>query len=967
MSLARPPRLVILTTLAALGCASRPSRPADRNPSGIDSLIGAGERLFDSERFDSARRVWTIALDRTGTTGDSTAATRVLGWLSLVAWQQGDLGPARDFARRSLGLGLGTRDSALGTRRVEGGGADVGRAHLVLGLVALGDDDREAITHFDSAAVAARGGADTAMIARAMGGMGLGYAYLGDLARAREYQRSQRSLAQRIGNLRLEGNGVLNEAMIDILAGDPRPAMARIDTARSLYRRGHYAVGEQHALGQLATAYELTGEDHRVLETLDSALAIDRRLGLKEQEADELRLLGGAHLRLGDYRRALEHYEAAAILMRSGRFEANLAAVLRGEAQVHLRLGNRAKAGHAIDEATRLDAASEEPAGQLEDLLLTVEIAEQDHGRVAAAARLAEARTLARTIGTRDAAVAVLLAEMALADRANDPRAVLRSAAAGRALMTDHDDWRALGLAARAHARLGSLDSALAVGRRAVAAIERVRAGLATDALRANYVADRASVYADLVVALLRAGRPAEAFAVADGARSRGLLERLSESRANPNEPLADLRASEQLLHRIDSLIQRIRETDRVRTPERAGDAVPDNAPLAAELATARGEYEALVARAAQRTPLVVGVLGLGRVSSDQVRSALEPDQALVQYLITADQLVTFVVTRDSLRVFQAALSPANLTERTRLVRDLWGGPGTDWRLGLPAAHALYAALVGPARRAGALDGIRRLVFVPHGILAQVPFAALQDETTNRFLIEDFGVTQVPSAGAFAAMRRDQATRPAAPMPGMGLAPFPDELPATRAEITGIKAAFPGTEVRVGSAATERAVRRALEQPGFVHLASHGVLNTRNPLFSGMELARSIGEPEGDGRLEAHEILRLRIRSWLVFFSGCETGAIRGWTDDPVWGTADLTLAQAVLAAGAENVIMTLWRIDDAGAASFAEAFYRNLSRERLDDAFVTAQRATLADARFVSPYYWASYVLSGTGAAPAR
>ena len=46
-------------------------------------------------------------------------------------------------------------------------------------------------------------------------------------------------------------------------------------------------------------------------------------------------------------------------------------------------------------------------------------------------------------------------------------------------------------------------------------------------------------------------------------------------------------------------------------------------------------------------------------------------------------------------------------------------------------------------------------------------------------------------------------------------------------------------------------------------------------------------------------------------------------------GTAELTLAQAFLSAGAANVILTLWRIDDAGAGEFAKAFYSALSRAR--------------------------------------
>jgi hypothetical protein len=141
------------------------------------------------------------------------------------------------------------------------------------------------------------------------------------------------------------------------------------------------------------------------------------------------------------------------------------------------------------------------------------------------------------------------------------------------------------------------------------------------------------------------------------------------------------------------------------------------------------------------------------------------------------------------------------------------------------------------------------------------------------------------------------------------------------------------------------------------------VVNARNPVFSRIELARpSPATLDDDGRLEVHEILGLTIRSPLVFLSGCETGANRGWSDDPVRGTGDLTLAQAVLAAGAPNVITTLWRIDDAGAAEFAARFYRRLQASTVASALAEAQREMAADPRYASPYYWAGYTLSGTG-----
>jgi CHAT domain-containing protein len=99
-----------------------------------------------------------------------------------------------------------------------------------------------------------------------------------------------------------------------------------------------------------------------------------------------------------------------------------------------------------------------------------------------------------------------------------------------------------------------------------------------------------------------------------------------------------------------------------------------------------------------------------------------------------------------------------------------------------------------------------------------------------------------------------------------------------------------------------------------------------------------------------------------VFLSGCETGAGQEWSDDPVAGAAELTLAQAFLSAGAATVVLTLWRIDDAGAAAFAGQFYRALPRQSLAHAVAAAQRAMAADGQYQSPYYWAGYILNGAG-----
>jgi CHAT domain-containing protein len=952
---------VLLAPLALLGaCGTGREGSNAASQSAGDSLLVRGESLYVAEQYESARAAWTVALRQTRAAHDQRGEARALTWLGTVAGRLGDVKEARGLGEEALAikLRLGMSD-------------ELSQSHHALGLVGLSENRNEdAVRSFDDALRSAQAANDLKGVVKGQGGLGLAYTYLGDLPRARAAHRAARDAAHRIGETLLEAHGLANEAMVDIWEGDAPPAIARLDTARALYRKIGFAAGEENALGQLATAFELTGEEDRAFAALDSALTIARRLGLAEEEADLLRLLGGLHVRVGDYRRALRYYGEAEALMRGAGLTANLGSLLRGSADVQLRLGSLPRADEQLREALRLHTASAEPFDQLNDLLLGAEIDFRRGGIARAEPRLREARAVADRVNTRGTRIAVSLTEADLADRASNPRRVLtslRSVAPDMAAGDFGSEWVASSLAARAYSRLGVLDSAVIEGRKALAAVERLRGELASEALRSTYVTDRADVYGDLVLTLLRLNRPAEAFGVADGARSRGLLDHLSSARTTASGALSrELMQSEAILRRIDSLVQRLRETEPRPTPERGAAAKLADVPFLTELAAARSDYEALLLRAAQRDHRSTAVLGIQAVRLDEVRAALEPDEVLLEYLLTPDRLLVFVVTASGLRTLQSEIDGATLTQRARLLRDLWGVRSDNWRQGIAAAGALHRTLIAPVRDAGAFRGAKRILIVPHGMLGQVPFAALQDEVSGRFLAQDFAVVNLPSAAALSVLRERLPATGGDLVSGQGFAPFPTELPATEPEVRAFRSSLPGVAIKTGTRATESAVRRALAGSGVVHVATHGILNVNNPMFSRIELSRSPDSGD-DGRLEVHEILGMAIRSPLVFFSGCETGAALEWTDDPVRGTADLTLAQAVLAAGATNVIMTLWRIEDAGAAVFAGRFYRNLGGMPVADAFAAAQREMAADPRYTSPYYWAGYTLSGAGRLDAQ
>ena len=924
-------------------------------------MIAAGDSLFGAERFDSARVIWSHALREADQRRDSTTRVRALLALARVSWQTDDFPAAHRYA-----------DSALAVIDRRGMRGDVSTANRLLGLVALGEGrNADAVTYLERALDAARREANASDEARAAGNLGLAHTYTGDYARARTAHREARRAGRALGDAELEGKGLANEAMIDIWEGDASAAIARLDTARALYRRARFEVGEAKALGQLATAYELTGEEHRSFSALDTAIAIARRLGMAGEELDDLRLVAGLHLRLGDTRRALEVYRDAETRMRSAGLTGDLASLLRGEAEANMRLGNLTRADQQLSEALTRHTASGEPDGRLDDLLLGAEIDQRAGRAPRAAERLREARAVASKLDTRGSRIAVALTEAHLADLAGDSPTVLRALAAVAPDLEAGDygaEWMREALASRAYARTGQLDSAVATGRRAVAAVERLRGDLASEALRSSYIVDRVDVYGDLVMSLLRLGRTSEAFVVADAARGRELLRHLTASDAASKSlgTAADLVEGERLLRRIDALVQRLRATERGSPRERGTLVSGPSASIVQSLDAARTEYEALMVRAARTGTRAFAVLGMRAPSVAEIQAALAPDEALLEYMVTSGELVTFVVTRRDFRVLRHALDGRSLTQRVWLLRDLWGKGRGDWRDGLPAAHALYRTLVAPAEEAGALAGSRRLIVVPLGVLSQVPFAALVD-SSGAFLVRRYEVVHLPSAGSLSATRGEDARSAGQPTRGgTAFAPFPNELPATVTEATFFRTSAPGWTARVGADATEGALRRALATDVVVHVASHGVVNVRNPIFSRLELARPARATlDDDGRLEAHEILGLAIRTPLVFLSGCETGVNQGWSDDPVRGTGDLTLAQAVLAAGAPNVVMTLWRIDDAGAADFAGRFYRQLGTESAARALADAQRAMAHDPRYANPYYWAGYTLSGRGELP--
>ena len=921
-------------------------------PDALGQRLQAAQAVYFRGEFDSAHGLYDGILAQARAERDSVTEARALTWLGLVAWKQGRYPDARGLGETALALKLRLHLAA-----------DLYRSYNALGLLAWNEgrlDD--ALGLFDSAGHSAAAVGDARGVGVAAGNAGLVQVELGDFAAGRRGIEAQRDTGRSIGDARVEGNALTNLGMLAIRVGDPAAAIPVLEQARRRYLTIQYFDGDQNALGQLGTAYQALGEPSLAIAALDSALAEARAEGLRQEEASDLEALAELHRDAGDHPHALDLYAQAQTIDHELGLSVELGADQRAEAEIHVALGDDDLADRYAGSALQTHSDAGARFEMLEDHLLLADIADRTGRRAAAGRELRQAATLAQRLGTRTARLHVALAEARIADRAQDGPGALRMLAdawkdvAGGGFT---DEWEAYALQARALGRVGRLRDAERAGRSALAAVERVRGNYGSGLLRTSYAAERWRVYADLVTVLLRQRRVRDAFAISDLARGRALFDQRFAA------PLPESSAEEEaLLERVNQLAFKADSAER----ELAGD--PDNPSLGAtarsfrmRLERTRGEYEAAFVHARERRAAGRADRSERSVVTDLPH--LQADEVILEYLVTADQVIGFVVSPDTIVGFTTALRAVNLESRVRLARALIARHADDPAELAPVLGALYDALIAPAVRTGALRRATRLLVVPHGVLAYLPFAALRGD--SGYLIERYSLSYLPTAAALTVLRDSARSEPVStPATAIAFAPEPARLPATAAEVVAFAHAVPGARAIVGAGATEARLRVALGDARIVHVAAHGVLNRVNPLFSRLELSPGTARGSADdGRLEVHEMIGAHIRPELVFLSGCETGLGVAGSTAYAPGEDFTTLSQSFLQAGARNVVATLWAVEDDGAAVFSGIFYHELRGTPPAEALALAQREMMSRPRYRAPFYWGSYEVAGGGGLP--
>lgn len=909
--------------------------------------IGAG--WLEEGQLDSAMMNLERARRLAATVGDVRVEANAVGALAGVSHDRGDLAAAREGYAQAVAL----RERIGDTR---GRAAD----HNNLGLLArtVGDVD-EARRQFETAlALNRREGRDDVAATNLVNLAGLA-SLAGDFARAEVLYRDALATWRAEEMWAEAGDALHGLGQLEMRRGDYSAARAALVEALAIYdRTGPLvdAIGVRRELaGALAAAGDLQGamdELRRAQEAADSARAPPQvRAGIALARADFA-------VQLNALAQAERLYARAEFLYRQAADHGGQAAALEGRGQLFLERGNYARAQALFDAAlrTQLAAGDQRPAALTRVSLGRLSL---ERGDTATARRqLARAASDIERVRDPVGAAAALGERAALEAGAALPATAESLYRAGLDRLGERVApeiaWRlhaGLGLALRAQ---GATEAAARELRAAVAQIERPSRSLRLAERRSAFLADKWDVYAQLALTEHARGRPGAAFEASERLRAREMLELLARGRvAAPSDTTAGLLAREQDLRR--HIAELATEADDAGTAAQARRGADAAAGGGAASSRAQEAYAEVLLEMRERAPRHAALVAGETATWRDVARRLTPEQALVEYLVSDSASLAFVVVTDTFLVLDLGANGrdlARLTEFTRGTLEGGGSPRTDslWRGPL---RRLHRYLIAPVEETGLLVRKSRLVLVPHAELHYLPFAALMDG--DRFLIERYDVEVTPSASVWLAL----GERPAGRATGgvLAFAPRTASLPGARREVAAI-ARLAGADVLTGTAATEEAFRREAPTRPVLHLATYGVLNKHNPLFSFVQLAPGSAQ---DGRLEVHEVFGLDLAADLVVLSACQTGLGSGVLADVPAGDDWVGLTRAFLHAGAANVVATLWPVEDLATAALMERFYEGYAAGA-DPASALAhgQRALLRAPATAHPFFWAGFVSLG-------
>jgi len=485
----------------------------------------------------------------------------------------------------------------------------------------------------------------------------------------------------------------------------------------------------------------------------------------------------------------------------------------------------------------------------------------------------------------------------------------------------------------------GDHAGALASFRKAVEVLEQDRRKLQDEKARGTFLADKMDIYYAAILELLQQHLYTEAFELMERSRSRAMADMMATHELHLSG------AGEQQLYaesaRLGAAIA-AKQAELFRLIN-TGAKPEVLAPVDREIASLEEAHRKLLARISVEAPHLLELTTSSVVPLQALQEQMRQENfEVLEYLVTETAVILWHIDGDGVHVRNVFLPRSELLAKVAALQKSLSDRNNAFDR--KTARELYLFLIQPAT-----GWIRseRLVIVPHDALYSIPFQVLENPADGSSLGERFQLSYAPSATIQAALHKISAGGEKSL-----LAAADPTIPDGQKEVESIARLYSGpNKVIVDELIKESEVKATAGDYDVIHLAVHGVFNSKEPMLSYLNLAKG---GANDGQLTAAEMFGLSLdKTSLVVFSACETGKVEATQSNEVLG-----MIRALLYAGASTVVLSYWEVDSASTALWMETFHRAAQTSPPAEAARQALQAVKGRPEFVHPYFWSAFML---------
>ncbi|MBH8575823.1 tetratricopeptide repeat protein [Nostocaceae cyanobacterium CENA369] len=910
-----------------------------------EQALGEGLILYKQGTAESLRQAilkWKEAVQLWQQLNDLAHQALTLTVIGKVYDNLGEKQKALEYLNQALPI-----ERAVGDKSMEASTLNnLGAVYSDIG------EKQKALEYLNQALSLKRAVGDKSGEASTLNNLGKVYNDLGERQKALENLNQALPLVRAMGDKSMEATTLNNLGKVYNDLGEKKKALENLNQALSLKRAVGDKSGEAATLNNLGLVYNDLGEKYKVLEYLNQALPLVRAVGNKFGEAVTLNNLGAVYDDLGKEQKALEYFNQALPLERAVGDKFGEATTLNNFAHVYDDLGEKQKALGYFNQALSLRRAVSDKSGEAVTLnnlgLVYSDLGEKQK----ALEYFNQALPLVRLVGDKSTEAATL----------NNLGLVYSGLGEKQKALEYYNQvlplWQVVGDRGGEATTLSNIGKiyldtkqpieAIKTWEKSVRIILQLRGGVGREN-RKTFLESKQSTPIALVDLLIKQNQPEQAFQWANLATVADLADysRLVNAKvANPEAQKALAQWNQKNLQ-LNSLQKQLQQKF---SPE-----------LSQRVNQLQGQLNQQAENIRNRFPEAADLFETKPTDISQLQASIPVGTTVIQPVFLTQILnvpktvALFILTRDKLTVKKIPVDPAKFdailiqtyTFLTNRFDDKYD-----------SLEKLYDLLIRPIEAEIQATNPKQLSFIVTGKLRYIPFEALYDGKTDKYLIQKYPISYLTRLSTrslkVGGMRPPASTKKVLAF-GNPVPKEPLELRGSEEEVKSITRIFPGSEAYINSQATLDKFKIQSPRFSLLHLATHGCFQKGGCPKLGLKENTLLFADQMYNIADA-ALLGLQNVD-LITLSACQTALETNSNGEEIAG-----LAYLFERAGSRSVIASLWSADDETTKAIMTQFYQNLKKGMSKgEALRQAKLSQINnDGILPHPFFWSPFVLIG-------